>query len=274
MNEFIRNAKGLAKNPLGIIALFISLIYGFACFVIGIASNNLESNERLPLVWFLVIFPFIVLLAFVYLVVNHHSKLYSPLDYRDDKSFLETINKDHKIAKEYDESQFTIQKEELLPLADKGNVNKTTQIKTEILEFNDFKDKYLKIENSAIKLVENIYCSEVRRDVRIKGLMKAEFDGVILKEDEIIFIEIKYVRSLTMSDHIVNSLRDISIQLQQFSIKADIERKVTLLIFLVFEVAEVSYLFSQIDNLEQEFRRNNLNVVILKKHVSSLLPKE
>ena len=105
MNDFMINAKGLAKNPLGIIALFISLIYGFASLVLGFAADSLKDNERIIFIWFLVTFPIIVLGVFVYLVVLHHKKLYSPTDFRDDKSFLETIDKNQKIITEFQESK-------------------------------------------------------------------------------------------------------------------------------------------------------------------------
>ncbi len=54
LKEFGDTAKALAKNPLGIIALFIVLIYGFAALVVG-ASSQLGPEERYPIVWFLII---------------------------------------------------------------------------------------------------------------------------------------------------------------------------------------------------------------------------
>ncbi len=95
IENFITNAKGLTKNPLGIIALFVSLIYGFACLVLSTSISNLKGeNERLPLIWFIIAFPLIILIAFVFLVVKHHEKLYSPSDYRADDAFIQTIGKD------------------------------------------------------------------------------------------------------------------------------------------------------------------------------------
>ena len=92
LSDFIKNTKGLTKNPLGIIGLFISLIYGFACLVLSTSISNLDSaNERIPLIWFIIIFPLIILGAFLFLVVNHHEKLYAPSDFRDDGSFIETM---------------------------------------------------------------------------------------------------------------------------------------------------------------------------------------
>jgi hypothetical protein len=93
VKEFGETAKGLAKNPLGIIALFIVLVYAFASLVVGL-SGNLEPNERIPIVWFLVIFPVVVLGVFAWLVSCHHTKLYAPSDFRREEHFLEAQRPD------------------------------------------------------------------------------------------------------------------------------------------------------------------------------------
>ncbi|MFZ2269785.1 MAG: hypothetical protein WAV95_19595 [Azonexus sp.] len=87
LSAFGSTAKGLARNPLGIIALFIVLIYGFAALTLGF-NSHLDAGERLPLVWFLVLFPVAVLALFGWLVSQHNEKLYAPSDYRSDDSFL------------------------------------------------------------------------------------------------------------------------------------------------------------------------------------------
>lgn len=88
ISDFATTAKGFTKNPLGIIALFIVLIYGFASLTLGL-TTSLGSVEKIMLVAFLVIFPCIVLASFVWLVCEHHEKLYGPSDYKSDISFLE-----------------------------------------------------------------------------------------------------------------------------------------------------------------------------------------
>jgi hypothetical protein len=87
LSTFTTSAKSLSRNPLGIIALFIVLIYGFAALTLGF-NSNLQPNERFPLVWFLVAFPVIVLCLFGWLVSKHHWKLYAPSDYRSDEIFF------------------------------------------------------------------------------------------------------------------------------------------------------------------------------------------
>lgn len=89
--SFAKSAKDLSRNPLGIIALFIVLVYGFACLLFGFSASDLESEERQPIIWFVVLFPLVVLALFGWLVSRHHDKLYAPTDYRDDESFLKTL---------------------------------------------------------------------------------------------------------------------------------------------------------------------------------------
>jgi len=96
MNKFMNNAKDLSRNPLGIIALFISLIYGFACLVLGIAGDKLQISERTPLVYFLIGFPILILVSFLFLVTKHHSKLYAPKDFRDERNFFKGFEKQQK----------------------------------------------------------------------------------------------------------------------------------------------------------------------------------
>jgi len=89
MSNFLDKAKGYAKNPLGIIALFISLIYGFACLVLSTSINNFTGPaERLPLIWFVILFPVLILIGFIYLVIFHHGKLYAPSDFKDEENFI------------------------------------------------------------------------------------------------------------------------------------------------------------------------------------------
>jgi len=96
LHTFSRSAQQLARNPLGVIALFIVLIYGFASSVVGL--SGLQAGERAPIVWFLVVFPVLVLGVFSWLVSRHHTKLYSPSDYRQDSSFIEASVEQLEVA--------------------------------------------------------------------------------------------------------------------------------------------------------------------------------
>ena len=87
LRSFERIAVELARNPLGIIALFIVLVYGLASMTTAYATT-LTAAERTLLIYFLVLFPVGVLLVFVYLVTCHIGKLYGPSDFKDENNFL------------------------------------------------------------------------------------------------------------------------------------------------------------------------------------------
>ena len=80
-------AKSLARNPLGFIALFIVMVYGFASLVTAFAKSFTEA-ERLPLIYFLVIFPFLVLGVFSWLVSRHSGKLFAPSDFKNEENYV------------------------------------------------------------------------------------------------------------------------------------------------------------------------------------------
>jgi hypothetical protein len=87
IKSFGSMATGLARNPLGIIALFIGLIYGFASLVTGFAGGY-SSAERLPLIYFLISFPILVLAVFTWLVSKHSSKLFAPSDFKNEDNYV------------------------------------------------------------------------------------------------------------------------------------------------------------------------------------------
>ncbi len=82
---FWDNVVKLARNPLGIIALTIACCYGIA--VHGFSTTASGSVERMILLVFAVVFPFVVSGGFYNLIVNHHTKLYGPGDFKDEGTF-------------------------------------------------------------------------------------------------------------------------------------------------------------------------------------------
>ena len=80
----------LSRNPLGLLAL---------CLVIGEAiagmfllhPSGLQGAERALLCGFVVGYPPCVVAAIYRLVSRHHTKLYAPGDFRDERCFLEVL---------------------------------------------------------------------------------------------------------------------------------------------------------------------------------------
>lgn len=85
IKEFGQNAQRLARNPLGIIALFLVLVYGIATIVA--ISPILDHDQRQIIIYFIIIFSFSVLGMFYLLVTKHPDKLYAPSDFVDEANF-------------------------------------------------------------------------------------------------------------------------------------------------------------------------------------------
>ncbi len=86
VKSFADSAKGFTKSPLGIIALFIVLVYGFATLAVSFGDNLKEHIA--PLIYFLVFFPVVVFFGFLWLVAKHHDKIYGPSDFKNEENFL------------------------------------------------------------------------------------------------------------------------------------------------------------------------------------------
>jgi CheY-like chemotaxis protein len=85
--DFGDTARRLARNPLGIIALFIVLVYGLASLVTAF-GGSFTSAERLPLIWFLILFPVLVLGVFSWLVSRHSGQLFAPSDFKNEENYI------------------------------------------------------------------------------------------------------------------------------------------------------------------------------------------
>ena len=87
LRTFDTTARDLSRNPLGIIALFLVLAYGLASLVV-ITGGSLTVSERLPVIYFLVVFPVLVLAVFAYLVSFRSGQLYSPSEFKNEDTFV------------------------------------------------------------------------------------------------------------------------------------------------------------------------------------------
>lgn len=190
--------KSLVKNPLGIIALFIALIYGFAALLLGVSASQLLPEERQPLIWFIVLFPMVVLGTFYILVTRHHGKLYAPKDYQNDDSFLRTLT-DKQREDKLEEEISSVTLEESSPSIHDNNVqfSRSTSNVSEkplISSLMDFKERYIEAEKLAIAKIEIERGLVFRKQVAFGGERAAAFDGVAIQSDAVTAIEVKLLR--------------------------------------------------------------------------------
>ncbi len=82
------NNTGIVKNPLSVIAIFagVAEISGT-----GVLPFITPDNQELY-IWFLMFFPFTLVLLFFATLNWNHKSLYAPSDYKSDESFQENVN--------------------------------------------------------------------------------------------------------------------------------------------------------------------------------------
>lgn len=85
------NNSGVVKNPLSVIAIFASVAEISGAAVLPHVSSE---NQQLY-IWFLMSFPFALVLLFFATLNWNHKALYAPSDYKSDESFLEGVNRNN-----------------------------------------------------------------------------------------------------------------------------------------------------------------------------------
>ena len=83
-------------------------------FSIGLDKLN-GAEERLPFIWFIIIFPVVIFVVFVLLVCYHHEKLYGPTDFKNEDNFVKLTNAERK-AKYLSEATENSKYEEQMPI--------------------------------------------------------------------------------------------------------------------------------------------------------------
>jgi hypothetical protein len=197
--DSIKNLKDFVRNPLGIVALFISLIYGFASLLLGSAAEKLEAPERWPLVGFVVVFPFVVLHVFYKLVTEHHGKLYGPGDYKTDEAFLKTLTSEERTKKLLEDVEEVIGSS--IPETETASAKANTEIKIEKV-----KDKIIRAEKFVInKLAAELNIKPITNiKVSPKGYV---FDaGYLAPNQRATLLEVKYLTRPTVAAKVVQEL--------------------------------------------------------------------
>lgn len=194
--------KDLVKNPIGIVALFISLIYSIANLVLGATASSLTHDERFPIIIFIVVFPVIVLAVFYMLVSRHHGKLYAPGDYKNDQSFLRTLSQEEKEQKLESEAQETFSTPVEITPGSQTNSESQPRSGPRMAEIR--RDLRI-VESLVVSQLEAELGQRAERDVGV-GQPGVNFDALFNTNGKLTFLEIKIIRSATFSPFIDRAL--------------------------------------------------------------------
>lgn len=216
VSEFADKAKALTRNPLGMIGLFIVLVYAIA-LAITVAPNVLSANQRWASLAFIFLFAFYVMHSFLDLVKNHPRKLYAPRDFRNDDTFLRYAGPELKTDKEAEEARELMSGE---PLDPSGGPDGETPSQPWSQDIEKGRQVVRQSETLAIGLLEREFNRKIDRDIAFPD-GRALFDGAIVGPDAIVAIEVralKYAGQARLAvDAVLRSLVNANRHLQSLS---------------------------------------------------------
>ncbi len=194
IDSFDKTAQKLSRNPLGIIALFIVLVYGMAALALGLSSGNLQIYERLPLIYFLVIFPVVVLAVFYRLVSHHHVKLYAPSDFQDQEGFFRTLLP-HEQKEKLDADTKIIKKETEITKkkSQKTKKRKAPSTITNVAQSTNV--LAIVVEDLVFRELALEFNGVIRKGI---GIQNYRFDGAVEYMGNYTVIEVKYTQRLDL----------------------------------------------------------------------------
>lgn len=200
------NIKYSTRYPLGVFAMFISLAYAamVVCLIVGIDKLK-EPYERLPIIYFLILFPILVLCIFTYLFIKHNTKFHGPGDFRSDAAFIQMSGREieEKNEKEKAELSEQLRQNDLFITT---TSKKSSQAESQI---SVIQNAALKSENMSVGYLARILHIDFKRNVkfRLNG-HTTELDGVGEGANGKYIVECKYYFK-----------KPFNIQLQQTSTK-------------------------------------------------------
>lgn len=185
----MKEIQQFIKNPLGIFALFVTFIDGIAGLVISANFDNLNGKaERLPLIWFIIGFPILILIAFVILVIKYNEKLYAPKDFDNQEGFLIANGKS---IKPHEEPK-PLEKPEQIPL----DKNKKSWSFLSFSSANLSVKQSFMIQDAALQRYSEEHDMEIKTEVQVAP--NFFLDGVAENNGEVFLFEVKtnYISSM------------------------------------------------------------------------------
>lgn len=197
MKDLASAARDLGRNPIGVVALFLVLIYAIAA--VGSSGGTFTADQRWPFVWFLVCFPVLVFGVFVFLVVFHHEKLYAPYEYRDERHFFRKLSPEDQKAR----------------LDEEVSAHATTGLRP--LTRDEVRLNVTLAEDLAMRALEQELGCSISREVGVfAGSGWLNLDGAVARGNELVAVEIKHFRggkfALFQIEHLLELLTKLPLR--------------------------------------------------------------
>lgn len=197
------SAARLARNPLGIFALFILLMHSVST-VAGALIPNLDPTMATIFAIYVVGFPVLILFSFMFLVIFHHEKLYAPGDFEDQQHFVDMVQNQRNMGRAVRELREFESYEQVDPDPDPGDAHTAVfgdpamDAPAESAD-DDLPSLYLVAETLALDRFEQETGYPLRRNISFPVVIEGRrdlvpFDAAYLSDDAITAIEVILIR--------------------------------------------------------------------------------
>lgn len=184
------------RNPLSMYGLFLSFCYSVTSIVVGVNLQYLFSPcERLPLIWFIVGFPTLLLIVVTLLVIFCPPKLYGPSDYKDEGIFLRLMTEKER------ERKNEIEVAEIVAETKKESENS-------YISKENASTLYKQVETYAIKQVSKDFNISLMQNVNISRDNKIYCDALGINNGVFYFVEIKYFKNLNIAPSLILNIKN------------------------------------------------------------------
>jgi len=180
--------KNTIKNPLTIIGIFAAISEISATTVLVFLPYNLQKL----FIWFVMLFPIILVGLFFFVLIRKHHVLYAPSDFKSDDTFSGLIENIRSQSKEETKRKKQIEMEEIhLEYTDTEKRMQSNETMKMII--NNPKMEYFIAEELAIKKLIDKYGNRFlsQKTFDLKG-NKYSVDGLIHTSLELSIFEVKY----------------------------------------------------------------------------------
>lgn len=240
---------GTIKNPLTIIAMFAGIAEISGAVVLPFIC---QQNQGLY-IWFLMLFPLLLILLFFATLNFNHKVLYAPSDFRNDDSFLQCFSPASSKEQRDKQSQelkyvgsHDGQKQETASQERFGTSSTASYPKT-----NDLRSRYSLAEDLALSKIATEMRQPVLRNMRFaRGKVTFIFDGIIISNNNVIGIEVKYIHN---TSSITKYLRDslLRILYVEEGMKESMRKRFSLMLAIVTDTPrdQYSYVRDQVTSM-------------------------
>ena len=206
---------GPIRNPLTIIAIFAAIAEISGTVVLPfIAAANQATY-----VWFLIVFPILLIVLFFLTLNFNHKVLYAPSDYQNEDNFLRSLpratfaEKVLKIEAELAEGEAT-RTSQLEPGSTAPHVAGAPEVPTnppslsyQSLVRRSPEATYILAEELIFRKLSKEYSSEIQREVKLGSLSgRYIFDGIVRDKGVTTVIEVKFVRQIVQPSMLLKEL--------------------------------------------------------------------